>query len=84
MTISFTRFYFFRTDPNKNKLALDVISHLVTNCYWLNVHIVPPHGEVFEIRIADGYGARWSKDGSKVCVYMYVLIRIFFLFFIFR
>ncbi|KAF3457765.1 hypothetical protein FNV43_RR02424 [Rhamnella rubrinervis] len=53
------------TDPNKNKLALDVITHLVTNCCWLNVHTVPPHGEVFEIRVSDGYGARWSKDGSK-------------------
>lgn len=29
------------------------------------MHIVPPHGVVFEIRDANGYGARWSKDGSK-------------------
>ncbi|XP_060671478.1 uncharacterized protein LOC107422004 isoform X4 [Ziziphus jujuba] len=57
---------FVGSDSNKNKLALDVIIHLVTNCCWLNVHIVPPHGEVFEIRVADGYGARWSKDGSQV------------------
>ncbi|XP_048332695.2 uncharacterized protein LOC107422004 isoform X3 [Ziziphus jujuba] len=56
---------FVGSDSNKNKLALDVIIHLVTNCCWLNVHIVPPHGEVFEIRVADGYGARWSKDGSQ-------------------
>jgi len=33
------------------------------------VHIVPPHGVVFEIRVADGYGARWNEDGSKVCGY---------------
>lgn len=32
----------------------------------MNIHIVAPHGVVFEIRIAEGYGARWSKDGNKV------------------
>ncbi|XP_042984725.1 uncharacterized protein LOC122313629 isoform X1 [Carya illinoinensis] len=52
-------------DSDKNKLAMDVIRHLIADCGWLNVHIVPPHGVVFEIRVADGYGARWSKDGSE-------------------
>lgn len=55
-------------DSDKNKLAMDVIRHLIADCGWLNVHIVPPHGVVFEIRVADGYGARWSKDGSEVSV----------------
>lgn len=69
-------FSFLPLDSNKNKLALDVITHLVTYCCWLNVHTVPPHGEVFEIRVADGYGARWSKDGSKVrvCDYMFLFV----------
>ncbi|KAM6545911.1 hypothetical protein CsatB_026647 [Cannabis sativa] len=53
------------SDSNKNKLALDVIVNLVEECCWLNLHVVPPHGDVFEIRISHGYGARWSKDGSK-------------------
>ncbi|KAE8076563.1 hypothetical protein FH972_015203 [Carpinus fangiana] len=53
------------SDSDKNKLAMDVVSHLIARCDWLNVHVVPPHGVVFEIRVADGYGARWSKDGSK-------------------
>jgi hypothetical protein len=55
-------------DSDKNRLSLDVIYHLIAHCSWLNVHIVPPHGAVFEIRVADGYGARWSKDGSKVSI----------------
>ena len=55
-------------DSDKNRLSLDVIYHLIVHCSWLNVHIVPPHGAVFEIRVADGYGARWSKDGSKVSI----------------
>lgn len=48
------------------------------------MHIIPPNGVVFEIRLADGYGARWSGDGHKVTVkfsfcgvfsnYVYLLI----------
>ncbi|XP_020224690.1 uncharacterized protein LOC109806638 isoform X3 [Cajanus cajan] len=52
-------------DTNKNRLAMDVINRLIAHCCWLNVHTVPPHGVVFEIRVADGYGARWTEDGSK-------------------
>ncbi|XP_062173623.1 uncharacterized protein LOC133879087 isoform X2 [Alnus glutinosa] len=53
------------SDSDKNKLSMDVVCHLIAHCDWLNVHVVPPYGVVFEIRVADGYGARWSKDGSK-------------------
>ncbi|KAB1213250.1 hypothetical protein CJ030_MR5G009655 [Morella rubra] len=53
------------SNSDKNKLAMDVICHLIADCDWLNVHVVPPHGAVFEIRVADGYGARWSNDGSE-------------------
>ncbi|KAG2371211.1 uncharacterized protein HKW66_Vig0213850 [Vigna angularis] len=52
-------------DSNKNRLAKDAINRLISHCCWLNVHTVPPHGVVFEIRVADGYGARWNEDGSK-------------------
>ncbi|XP_071938668.1 uncharacterized protein [Coffea arabica] len=56
---------FCGSDSNKNRLALDVIRRLIANCCWLNMHRVPPHGVVFEIRVADGYGARWFADGHK-------------------
>lgn len=56
---------FCGNDSVKNKLAMDVINHLITHCCWLNMHIVPPHHVVFEIRVSDGYGARWSEDGTK-------------------
>lgn len=49
----------------KNRLAMNVISRLIVSCCWSNIHVVPQHGAVFEIRVADGYGARWSKDGTK-------------------
>ncbi|KAH7572842.1 hypothetical protein JRO89_XS03G0023100 [Xanthoceras sorbifolium] len=56
---------------DKNRLAMDVIGRLIAHCCWLNVHIVPPHGIVFEIRVAGGYGARWSKDGTKAEAIMF-------------
>ncbi|KAM7461079.1 hypothetical protein LguiA_029200 [Lonicera macranthoides] len=56
---------FCGSDSNKNMLAVDVIRRLIDHCCWLNMHIVPPHGVVFEIRVYDGYGARWSQDGTK-------------------
>ncbi|MBA0648333.1 hypothetical protein Goarm_012969, partial [Gossypium armourianum] len=52
-------------DSNKNKLAMGVIMDLISNSCWLNMYTVQPHGDVFEIRVAEGYGARWSKDGYK-------------------
>uniref|UniRef100_A0A7N0U077 ASCH domain-containing protein n=1 Tax=Kalanchoe fedtschenkoi TaxID=63787 RepID=A0A7N0U077_KALFE len=52
-------------DSEKNRQALDVLNKLLARCCWLNIHIVPPHGEVFEIRVADGHGARWTKDGTQ-------------------
>ncbi|XWS09369.1 hypothetical protein CRYUN_Cryun40dG0079300 [Craigia yunnanensis] len=53
------------SDSNKNNLAMCVITDLITNSCWLNVYIVQPHGAVFEIRVDEGYGARWSMDGTK-------------------
>ncbi|KAH9783459.1 ASCH domain-containing protein [Citrus sinensis] len=61
-------------DSNKNRLAMDVIGPLIAYCCWLNVHIVQPHGIVFEIRVADGYGARWSEDGSKKIVQLCAVV----------
>lgn len=53
-------------DAEKNRHAVDLISGLLADCSWMNMHIVRPHGTVFEIRNDDGYGARWSVDGTKV------------------
>ncbi|KAK8548109.1 hypothetical protein V6N12_061030 [Hibiscus sabdariffa] len=57
------------SNSNKNDLAMGVILNLITNSCWLNVYTVQPHGDVFEIRVAEGYGARWSKDGTKNCLH---------------
>ncbi|XP_042044352.1 uncharacterized protein LOC121790131 isoform X2 [Salvia splendens] len=53
------------SDEEKNRHAAEIISRLLAECSWMNMHIVRPHGTVFEIRNDGGYGARWSVDGSK-------------------
>ncbi|XP_010508428.1 PREDICTED: uncharacterized protein LOC104785009 isoform X1 [Camelina sativa] len=53
------------TESDKNRHAMDIISRFIGHCCWMNMHIVPPHGEVLEIRVAQGYGARWTRDGTK-------------------
>ncbi|GAB4828483.1 hypothetical protein Ancab_039321 [Ancistrocladus abbreviatus] len=55
----------FDVDLDKNRLALEVIWHIIAHSCWLNIHVVQHHGAVFEIRVPEGYGARWSKDGTK-------------------
>jgi hypothetical protein len=44
-----------------------MICKLIEQAVWLNVHVVPV--PVFEIRVQDGYGARWSADGSQVNIF---------------
>ncbi|XP_010526232.1 PREDICTED: uncharacterized protein LOC104803837 isoform X3 [Tarenaya hassleriana] len=53
------------SDSDKNRQAADILSRLVVDCCWMNIHVVQPHGQVFEIRVAEGYGARWSRDGTN-------------------
>ncbi|KAL6660696.1 hypothetical protein ACP70R_001731 [Stipagrostis hirtigluma subsp. patula] len=56
---------YLSSDSNKNQLAYEAIDCLLRDYCWMNVHLTQPHGPVFEIRVRDGYGARWSQDGSK-------------------
>uniref|UniRef100_A0ACD6A2K0 Uncharacterized protein n=1 Tax=Avena sativa TaxID=4498 RepID=A0ACD6A2K0_AVESA len=53
------------SDPDKNQLSSQVIDRLLRECCWINVHLTQPYGPVFEIRVHEGYGARWSNDGLK-------------------
>ncbi|KAH0460283.1 hypothetical protein IEQ34_010946 [Dendrobium chrysotoxum] len=55
----------FRGDSEKNRLASEIVNHLLNECCWMNVYDIQTHNRVFEIRIHEGYGARWSHDGSK-------------------
>ncbi|RLM57702.1 hypothetical protein C2845_PM18G04770 [Panicum miliaceum] len=53
------------SDSSKNELASEAIDCLLCDCCWMNVHLTQPYGPVFEIRVHEGYGARWSQDGAK-------------------
>ena len=68
--------YLFIGMQMKNMLALDIITQIMQNAFWLNVHFVPPDLHVFEIRVREGYGARWTADGSKV--FFLLFFRILF------
>ncbi|KAJ0977131.1 hypothetical protein J5N97_012605 [Dioscorea zingiberensis] len=48
---------FSGSDSDKNRLASDVINRLLSNCSWMNVHLIKPYECVFEIRVPEGYGA---------------------------
>ncbi|KAL5204113.1 hypothetical protein ABZP36_008984 [Zizania latifolia] len=53
------------SDAKKNQLASKIIDRLLHECCWMNMHLTQPYGPVYEIRVHEGYGARWSQDGSK-------------------
>ncbi|MCO5599402.1 hypothetical protein L7F22_053505 [Adiantum nelumboides] len=56
---------FSGNDETKNELALNNIAYLIQHACWLNVYHMPSNLVVFEIRVEEGYGARWSADGTK-------------------
>jgi len=51
------------TELEKNKLAKSTLQRLMINAVWMNVHLAPL--SLFEIRVIEGYGARWKADGSQ-------------------
>ena len=53
------------SEQKKNELALDILSKILTNTVWINLHILPHDEPVIEIRVAKGYGARWSVSSVK-------------------
>ncbi|PKU70156.1 hypothetical protein MA16_Dca010276 [Dendrobium catenatum] len=62
----------FRGDSEKNRLASEIVNHLLNECCWMNVYDIQTHNRVFEIRIHEGYGARWSHDGSKAFSFQFI------------
>lgn len=52
------------SDADKNEAALDAVRRVLAAAEWVNSHRLPGHGvDVFEVRTAQGYGARWTADG---------------------
>eukprot|EP00755_Sulcionema_specki_P034572 Sspe_Gene.103158::Locus_78975_Transcript_1_1_Confidence_1.000_Length_1724::g.103158::m.103158 len=51
----------------KSALAYKVVNRIVSNAAWINLHLLPHSIPVFEVRVKEGYGARWvfeENDGK--------------------
>jgi len=48
------------TEKQKNEQANRVLARIMTNAAWINLHSLPHNTRVYEIRMAEGYGARWE------------------------
>lgn len=51
-------------DLVKNEHAFNIICKLINEAVWLNNHLLPHDVYIFEIRIKEGYGCRWSISGD--------------------
>ncbi|KAJ7065442.1 hypothetical protein C8F01DRAFT_746018 [Mycena amicta] len=49
-----------------NEKALALFWKVTNNATWRNLHWLPHQVLVYEIRVAEGYGLRWSQDRSVV------------------
>ncbi|KAJ3762298.1 hypothetical protein EV360DRAFT_35991 [Lentinula raphanica] len=47
-----------------NERALDLFWKIFTTATWRNLHWLPHSVLVYEIRVPEGYGMRWSQDRS--------------------
>ncbi|KAH3757516.1 ASCH domain protein [Pelomyxa schiedti] len=50
------------TEEKKNQMALDALRRILANTAWLNIHQLPHNIVIYEVRNAEGYGARWLAD----------------------
>lgn len=51
-------------DAAKNRWAVGVVTRILDECTWANAHLLPHDLAMFEVRVQDGYGARWTADGA--------------------
>mmetsp|Transcript_10949 Transcript_10949/g.21424 ORF Transcript_10949/g.21424 Transcript_10949/m.21424 type:complete len:279 (+) Transcript_10949:68-904(+) len=47
------------TEETLNQQALGVMNRLLNNCVWVNLHCLPKGEAIVEVRVGEGYGARW-------------------------
>jgi hypothetical protein len=59
------------TDAQKNEHARRLLRRILRDSSWLNLHRLPHDVLIFEVRTREGYGARWSADGSTFRGYVY-------------
>jgi hypothetical protein len=47
------------TEEIRNQQAVSIMNRLLNECVWVNLHCLPKDEAIVEIRVRDGYGARW-------------------------
>lgn len=47
------------TEAKKNEVAEEVLQRLLRDCVWVNIHCLPNEEAIVEVRVEQGYGARW-------------------------
>ena len=51
------------TELQKNEDANQKLNQVLTECVWVNVHIITHSDIIVECRVEQGYGMRWNGDG---------------------
>jgi len=49
-----------------NERALALFNKVMDNATWRNLHWLPHQVLVYEVRVEEGYGMRWSQDRSQL------------------
>ncbi|XP_061191146.1 uncharacterized protein LOC133199353 [Saccostrea echinata] len=53
------------TEKQKNEYALSIVNKILDTATWINIHWLPHDVYILEVRQEEGYGARWTADGSS-------------------
>lgn len=48
----------------QNEIARSTLLRIMEHCIWINIHLLPHDIVALEIRIEDGFGARWDLTNS--------------------
>lgn len=54
------------SESTKNSQAIEVLGKFMRDCIWINIHCLPGETPVLELRVNEGYGARWLLNKAPV------------------
>ena len=52
------------SEQAKNEHANSIVMRILEDASWINIHLLPHDLKVIEVRCTEGYGGRWSHDGT--------------------
>ncbi|XP_064616507.1 uncharacterized protein LOC135480562 isoform X2 [Liolophura sinensis] len=51
-------------EKSRNEHALKMMNKILDEATWINIHCLPHEIKIVEVRQSEGYGVRWTADGS--------------------